>query len=262
MNKKRDIIEYANSINIDQIGFTTAQPFDNIIDIYKERSRKGYQCSLEIVKNLEEKRDPTKLLENAKTIICILQGYELNKDINKTPTLYGKISQTANFEDYHQIMYRKLEKLKCYLEQKYKCKCKYYCDISPLSDRAIGFRSGLGYIGKNSFLINKEYGSQFFIGYIITDLEIESYDKPVNYNLCENCNICVKACPGKAILGDGQIDSNKCLSYLTQCKQIPENLKTKVKNNIYGCDICQIVCPLNSKLKLEEFDSIVDYNYS
>jgi epoxyqueuosine reductase len=147
--------------------------------------------------------------------------------------------------DYHEIVTSKLKLLEEHLHGLVDCNTKTFVDMSPFSDRAVARRAGLGFIGKNSMLISKKYGSRVFIGYILTDCYIEP-DKNNNFDGCKDCNTCVRSCPMGAILGNNEIDCTRCISYLTQHKgQIDNELKEKMGQQIYGCDICQKVCPYN-----------------
>jgi epoxyqueuosine reductase len=259
MGVRRDIEEYSKTIDVEKIGFCRAEPFKEIEDRYLNREMLGYMCSLERIDDLDCKVYPDKTLEGAKSFVVILESYSVVKDTKVSEDIiYGKVSPAAVTEDYHKIVYRKLDKLEGYIRDKYNANCKSFCDISPFSDKAIAIRAGLGSIGKNSLLINKDFGTRFFIGYILTDLEIDSYDSSIKEDFCKDCNICVKACPSSCILGNGEINSSRCVSYLTQAKEIPDDLKELMANSIYGCDVCQRVCPHNSFLKNDIKNKVID----
>lgn len=258
MNIKQEITNYSKTIDIEAIGFCQAKEMDDLIDHYKYRDIMGYRCDLEKMDNVEKRSIPQLTLENAKTFIVILESYSIHEKSKSIGHPNGFISKASNFEDYHKILYSKLNKLQQFLVKRYGCNCRYYCDISPFSDRELARRAGLGVIGKNSFLINKKFGTATYIGYILTDLVMNDYDIPIQEDYCKTCNTCVKACPNHAIIGDKQINSNKCISYLTQAKSIPKGMRYKMNNNIYGCDICQIVCPYNKDTENKTIEPIID----
>lgn len=246
MNIKQKIIDYSIEIGIDAIGFCKAEIDERRLKIYRERRDKGISCSLETVDAFEQKLDPEYWLKGAKTFIVILERYPIHLDKDNTLPLHGNISQAAINEDYHTILTRKLEKLREFISDNFNHHSKAFCDSDGLSDRELARKAGLGVIGKNSFLINPKFGTTTFIGYLITDLVIDAVDQPLNVNLCNHCINCIQACPGKAILNHYQINANRCVSYLTQAKSVPMEFKKSMGNQLYGCDVCQQVCPYNN----------------
>ncbi len=245
---KNKIIEFSKKINIHKIGFTKAYYDYFKLSEYNYRKENNLLCELEINDNLVEMLEPSYWLENAKSIIVILEGYKLvdTFEFNKNKdALEGIISGASVYKDYHKIVRDKLDKLKLFIEKEYKCNCRSICDSNTFSDRNLALSAGLGEIGKNSFLINEELGSSTYIGYLITDIEIDSYDNYKTNNICSNCNLCVEICPNNAIIGNNQINPNRCVSFLTQAKRLSEKDKPLIYNSLYGCDICQLVCPYN-----------------
>ncbi|PKM50221.1 MAG: tRNA epoxyqueuosine(34) reductase QueG [Firmicutes bacterium HGW-Firmicutes-7] len=230
MNIKQEIILHAKEIGIDKIGFCRGDG------------------------ELQQKE-----LKDAKSFIVILESYNLYSDNNWTSKLYGKMSKAAIFEDYHKIVRRKLERLQHFITDRFKCNSNIYCDQSPFFDRSIALRAGLGAIGKNTFLINKEHGTSTFIGYVLTDLKLDHYNTEIHDDYCEGCEKCAQACPSKAITVGKEFNANRCLSYLTQAKIVPNDLKEMMKNHLYGCDICQLACPYNKPSnKNNEHAPIID----
>ncbi len=197
-------------------------------------------------RNKDKRLDPRLLVEDAKSIVSVLLSYYSEE---KQPINSPKISKYAYGDDYHYIIKDKLKKLFQFINDDIKrVEGRVFVDSAPVLDRAWARKSGLGWIGKNSNLITKEYGSFVFIGEIILNIELE-YDKPIK-DYCGKCTRCVDACPTNAIVEPYTIDSRKCISYLTieNKKQIPPELKGKFNNWIFGCDICQDVCPWNNNL--------------
>ncbi len=201
-----------------------------------------------MARNIEKRLDPRLLYENAKTIVIVLQNYfpkEVQKNLD-APVL----SKYAYGTDYHFVMKDKLKEFLQFIQKEIQpCNGRPFVDSAPVLERAWARKAGLGWIGKNSNLISVEHGSFFFIGELILDIELP-YDqpKPVR-NHCGNCMRCIDACPTKAIVADGVIDARLCISYQTiEIKgDINKNLSRQFENRVFGCDICQDVCPWNLK---------------
>jgi len=196
-------------------------------------------------RNKDKRYNPQLLVENSKSVISVLYNYYPDQKINE-PNNY-KISKYAYGKDYHYIIKQKLGELLSLIEKKTgERTARIFVDSAPVLDRAWAHKGGLGFIGKNTLLINKKGGSFFFIGQIIIDLELyyENNTDPKNY--CGSCTKCIDACPTNAIK-DNYIDARSCISYLTieYRGELPQSLKGKFDNWIFGCDICQDVCPWN-----------------
>ncbi len=199
-------------------------------------------------RNIEKRVDPALLFENAKTIIVVLQNYypEQTQSDPEAPV----ISKYAYGTDYHFVLRDKLKSLLSLINKKVEnCNGRAFVDSAPVLERAWARNAGLGWIGKNSNLISVEHGSFFFIGELILDVELP-YDtpKPVTDH-CGKCTRCIDACPTKAIVADRVIDARLCISYQTiELKdELDQNLSGKFENRVFGCDICQDVCPWNLK---------------
>ncbi|MBI9037209.1 MAG: tRNA epoxyqueuosine(34) reductase QueG [Bacteroidales bacterium] len=211
--------------------------------------------------NLEKRLDPRLLQENAKSIISVLFNYFPEEtDFQKNNFT---VSKYAFGKDYHFIIKDKLKKLLRTIEEKFdKISGRVFVDSAPVLEKAWAEQAGLGWIGKNTCLINKNAGSFFFIGEIIVDIELE-YDKP-HKNFCGNCKKCLDACPTQALNKAYILDSRKCISYLTieSKEDLPEELKEKFDKRIFGCDICQDVCPYNRfSIKNTETDLLPNYEF-
>jgi epoxyqueuosine reductase len=211
---------------------------------------KGYHSEMSYMANHFDKRtDPRKLLENASSVISVLFNYAPKQRITESDNY--KISSYAYGKDYHFVLKRKLKQLITYIQNAAgEINARAFVDSAPVLDRAWAARSGLGWIGKNTCLITKEQGSYFFIGEIITDLDLE-YDEQTIANHCGGCTRCVDACPTGA-LKPYELDANNCISYLTienKGDHIPIEFKVKFDDWIFGCDICQQVCPWNRLAK-------------
>lgn len=206
----------------------------------------GRHAEMKYMENHFEKRsDPRKLLEDAKSVISVLYNYYPSKQFAGQNNY--KISKYALGTDYHFVLKRKLKELiACLKNEVPDMKARAFVDSAPVLERAWAVRSGLGWIGKNTCLITKEQGSYFFIGEIITDLELD-YNLKTESNHCGTCTRCIEACPTKA-LEPYSLNSGKCISYLTieyKGEKIPDKFKGLFHDRMFGCDICQDVCPWN-----------------
>lgn len=260
MDIQEKIINYSKKIDIDKIGFCSTKPFFELEKRLERRKAKGYMCELESTK-FNRQIYPELTMDNAKSFIVILEAFSDQLELIQDNKLRCKISFSAVYEDYHTIVMNKLKKLETYIQSEFGCKTQCFVDISPFSDREIAKRAGLGWIGKSGMFITEEFGSRFFIGYILTDFEIVSNDPEPLENKCGECNRCVKACPTGAVLGTGEINSTVCVSYLTQRKtSIPHDLKDKMGQQIYGCDRCQKACPYNKNTIDKSTEPLVEHH--
>ena len=194
--------------------------------------------------HFDKRLDPTLLVDGAKSVISLLLNYYPQEKISETDNY--KISKYAYGEDYHTVIKEKLKNLfQLIIEKIGEVNGRIFVDSAPVMDKAWAKKSGLGWVGKNSNLINKQQGSFFFIAEIILDLELE-YDSPVK-DYCGTCTRCIDACPTDAIVEPYVVDGSKCISYFTiELKEkIPDEVKGQWHDWIFGCDICQDVCPWN-----------------
>jgi epoxyqueuosine reductase len=202
-------------------------------------------------KNFDKRINPKEILPEAKSIISVALNYF--QKIPPAEPHQGRISIYALGQDYHIILKSKLEKLLDFIRQIVPAvKAKIYVDTGPVMEKVWAMRAGLGWIGKHTNLITREFGSWVFLGEIICDLEL-IYDEPIA-DFCGKCTRCIDACPTKAIVEPYVLDSNKCISYWTieyKGDLFPEHIANKFENLIFGCDICQEVCPWNLKFQKE-----------
>jgi epoxyqueuosine reductase len=193
--------------------------------------------------NFDKRLDPTKLVEDSKSVISLLLNYYPKKlQIQDT----FKISKYAYGQDYHYVIKDKLKELLASIQEKIgQVSGRAFVDSAPVLDKAWAAKSGLGWIGKNSNLITKQVGSFYFIAELIIDLELD-YDNPTTDH-CGSCTACIDACPTQAIETPYVVNGSKCISYFTiELKEnIPQEMKGKFDNWAFGCDICQDVCPWN-----------------
>jgi epoxyqueuosine reductase len=212
----------------------------------EEWLKRNYQGKMSYLENHFDKRlDPTLLVPGAKSVISLLYNYYPEKDLAKESEL--KIAKYAYGEDYHFVVKDKLKLLfEAIRENIGEVDARVFVDSAPVMERAWAQKSGLGWIGKNTLLLNRSMGSFFFLAEIILDLDLE-YDGPVK-DYCGTCTACMDACPTEAIPAPYVVDGSKCISYFTieLKEEIPADVKGKLGNWIFGCDICQDVCPWNS----------------
>jgi epoxyqueuosine reductase len=195
--------------------------------------------------HFDKRLDPRLLVDGAKSLIVFLYNYFPEQSLPENDNFI--LSKYAYGKDYHFVIKDKLKTLISMLNEKVgEIQARPFVDSAPVLERAWAEKAGLGWIGKNANFIVPKAGSFFFISEIITDLELE-YDKPKNNDLCGACRNCVDACPTKAIVAPGVVDARKCISYLTieLRNEIPEEFKGQFSDRIFGCDICQDVCPWN-----------------
>jgi epoxyqueuosine reductase len=206
--------------------------------------KRGYAGKMSYLENHFDKRlDPTKLVPDAKSVISLLYNYYPEKEF-ATDKL--KIAKYAYGEDYHFVIKGKLKEFLQRLQEEIgEVNGRAFVDSAPVMERAWAQKSGIGWIGKNSLLLNRSMGSFFFLAELIIDLELE-YDGPIK-DYCGTCTACMDACPTDAIPEPYVVDGSKCISYFTieLKEEIPNEVKGKFENWIFGCDICQDVCPWN-----------------
>lgn len=193
--------------------------------------------------HFDKRLDPTKLVEGSKSVISLLLNYFPEESQREDSY---KISKYAYGTDYHFVIKDKLKDLLQYIQQEIgEVEGRAFVDSAPVLDKAWAAKSGLGWMGKNTNLLSKKTGSFFFIAELIVDLELD-YDTPVTDH-CGSCTACIDACPTEAIVEPYKVDGSKCISYFTiELKdQLPQEMKGKFDDWMFGCDVCQDVCPWN-----------------
>lgn len=237
----------ASSLGFSYCGIAKAQRLDDDARRLESWLTKGMHGKMSYMENHFDLRiDPTKLVPAAKSVITLLFNYFPSATQN--PETSFKISKYAYGNDYHEVIRPKLRKLLEGLEKEVgQIDGRGFVDSAPVLERSWALRSGLGWIGKNGNLITKKNGSFFFIATLITDLELIP-DEPMAKDYCGTCTKCIDACPTDAIQPNKVVDGSKCISYFTiELKDliIPDEYKGKFENHLFGCDVCQDVCPWN-----------------
>lgn len=238
-------------------GATPIENFDelvlNITDFY---FKNNFHATMEwLKKNIDVRLYPKKKFPQANTIIVVGKNYFRSDISNKVEigknSEIGYVSKYALGEDYHKSISEKLQKVAGFLLQNGAMFARYYVDTGPVFEKYWAVKSQLGWIGKNSLLINRKLGSFLFLGVILTDLRIQNSQAaiPLLSNYCGSCTRCIESCPTGAIVSNGVVDANKCIAYLTIEHRgvIKRELRESIGNWIFGCDICQDVCPWNIK---------------
>ncbi len=252
------VISKARSVGFDLVGFAQAIELTEEIDKLNLWLDKKYQASMNYMeRNIDKRRNPKEILPDAKSIISLAVIYNtpFYHSIDKK---FGKISRYAWGKDYHLIIWEKLDQLENELKTiDSNFKSISYVDTGPVMDKVWAVKAGLGWMGKHTNIINRQIGSWFFIANIICNYEFEYSEQVPDF--CGDCTACLDACPTDAILQPYIVDSNKCISYQTieNKNEIPGELKGKFENWLFGCDICQEVCPWNKRFSVttlnEEF---------
>ncbi len=237
----------ARRLGFDACGISKAEPLDEEARRLEAWLKAGFHGTMYWMERHFDKRiDPTKLVEGARSVISVLHNYYQPVPHASSPET-GKISRYAWGDDYHEVLKEKLYQLFAWLEaQVGEVHGRAFVDSAPVMDKAWARRSGLGWIGKNTNLINRRMGSFFFIGELIVDVPLPP-DGPIP-DYCGSCTRCIDACPTGALVQPYVLDARRCISYLTiehRDDDIPAELQARMGNWIFGCDICQEVCPWN-----------------
>lgn len=246
------IIELAKKENFDLVGFAKAEDLEAEYQRYLEWINKNYGAGMNYMKkNIELRKNPKLLFPECLSVITLGANYFNSNIAYPDNDNFGKISRYAIGIDYHYILWNKCEKLCSYIKSIYPdFSYKYYVDTGPIMEKVWGQKSGIGWIGKNTLLINPKIGSWFFIAIILTNAEFE-YSTPMPDH-CGTCKRCVEACPTGALSDNRYLNSNKCVSYYTieyKESNFPDDLNLNFDNWLFGCDICQEVCPFNAKFQ-------------
>lgn len=252
---KNDIKALLQAEGVEVFGYCSALPFEQLRLPYLTRQLKDESCPLEQRDPIEDLIDPVRQLAHAQSFLVILESH--SPYVYEDTSLSGRMATGTASEDYHHILHEKLQKIGKFLSDKYAVNSQVIVDTSPLSDRAIAIRAGLGIIRRNNMFYHKKYGSYVHIGSLLMDIDLHDKDYLIANDPCGPCRKCVVHCPGQAIIGDGTINSNACVSYLTQKKTLSQKEASTIGRMIYGCDVCQQICPANRGVKNEQPDLLL-----
>lgn len=245
---KAEIKEAAASLGIDEIGFTTAEPFLYLKNILQDHRDKGYDSGFE-EPDLDKRTIPALSTgDKPLSIISIAVAYSSkmeNPPKSEPGARRGIFARASWGMDYHQVLREALSRLEDFIRERVpEAVLESMVDTGVLVDRAVAERAGIGFSGKNCSIISPKWGSWIYLGEMITNIPFPP-DQAVEEG-CGDCTKCIDACPTGALVGPGQLNAQACVSYLTQTKGfLSEEYMTKIGNRLYGCDTCQIVCPIN-----------------
>lgn len=254
----REIKKWSKELGFNNVGITDIELRQH--EKYLERwLKRDFQGEMEYMKIHGKKRSrPEKLFKGTKRIISVSidylpLGHKGTELLDHPKKAY--IASYAQGRDYHKVLRKKLKLLVERIKLATPTSSRVFVDSAPVLEKAIAEKAGIGWIGKNTLLLNKRAGSYFFLGEIYTDLDLP-IDEPFEGNHCGSCSACIDICPTKAFEGPYQLDSRKCISYLTiEFKgSIPKELRPLMGNRIFGCDDCQIYCPWNKFAKFSKED--------
>jgi epoxyqueuosine reductase len=245
-----EIKNYGRSLGFHQIGITSVNPEtpDNHLKTWLQQ---GYHADLTWMEN-PKRLNIRECMPEVESVISVALNYYTPHQ-HPEGKEYGKISRYAWGRDYHKVMHKKLKAFSRWLEsQDIAIKTRYYADTGPIQDKVWAQKAGIGWIGKNSNLITRKYGSWVFLGEILINLALES-DQPHSEH-CGTCTRCLQACPTQAITQPFVVDANRCLAYHTienRASELPPLIKNNLQGWVAGCDICQDVCPWNQRFAQE-----------
>jgi epoxyqueuosine reductase len=247
---KSRIVARAKEIGFDLVGVAPAAPFIREEAAFLERRDRGYLERWNYDdETIRKNCQPALSLADARSIICAAMSYycDITPHDPQAPGLLGAVSNYSWGLDYHKIMRRMMAELADFISREFpSAKCLSCVDTGPLVDRAAAVRAGIGWFGKSTNVLTREFGSYVFLAELITTLELEP-DEPLRAN-CGQCVDCIVSCPTGAILEGGAVDARRCISDLTQHKgPIPRDLRKAIGNRLWGCDACQTICPVNAR---------------
>lgn len=242
------IKEHARAEGFHKVGIVPAVPLDEERARLDEWLRRGFHAEMGwMARDVARRTDPRLLLPSARSVIVVALNY-FTPDEHRNDPATGKISRYAWGDDYHDVLGEKLRSLLAWIRAECPATEGHICvDAQPTMDKAWAVRAGLGWIGKHSNLITTDYGSWVFLGELILNLDL-AYDQEKIEDHCGTCTLCIEACPTHAIVEPSVVDSNRCISFATielRSQELPEVVSDKLDGWLYGCDICQDVCPWN-----------------
>jgi len=244
-----EIRRQALHIGFSKVGIARAESLVEQEAQLREWLARGYQGEMKwIERDPAQRADPRKLFPGARSVVVVALNYYTDHQHKATVGITGKVSRYAWGDDYHEVVGDKLRNLLGWIKERFaEAEGKVCVDIQPLMDKAWAERAGLGWIGKHSNLITHEYGSWVFIGELLLNLELE-YDEQQIADQCGTCTLCIDACPTAAIVEPYVVDSNLCISHATiesRASEMPATVSEHLDGWLYGCDVCQDVCPWN-----------------
>lgn len=266
MSLKEKIKAGAENLGFVAVGFTSVFPVPGH-QRYQEWIENGQHAGMDYLASQraqEIRADPRRLLSSCKTVISLLSSYpppsKFDGDIGTIEST-GVIAAYALLPDYHDVLKERLEQLANLISELAGVSVETFAciDSAPILEKSYAQRAGLGWIGRNSLLLNPDFGSWTHLSELLISLELEP-DLPFETDGCGDCQLCVRACPTQAILPNRSIDARRCLSYLTieNRGEIPPEFRKALGNRIFGCDQCQSICPVNKKARLTSKTTVIE----
>ena len=241
--------EQARLLGFDLVGVAPAGPADGF-DRLRDWLDRGFAGEMHYMhRHADARRHPAAVLQDVRSVVMLGMNYYPGSEVDKRDPTWGRVARYARGADYHDVLRDKLNQLLRWLQgARPGCLGRGVVDTAPLLERDFARRAGLGWFGKNTMLLNKRLGSYFFLAALLVDVELQS-DAPFAAQHCGTCTACLDACPTAAFVGPGVLDSRRCISYLTiELKSdVPADLRAGVGDWLFGCDVCQEVCPWNRK---------------
>ena len=256
MNIERKVKSLALSLGFDRVGITDAAPFERDEDAATRRVRDGLMDGLPwyTEERVRRMNRPKLLLEGARSVISMAASYNTGPPPSVSDSPSGKVARYAWGRDYHNVIKGRLRRFARELPEAvgHPVRTRYFVDDGPMNDRAAAERSGVGWFGKNTNILTPARGSWVFLAQVVTDLDLKP-DPPLK-KTCGECIRCIPACPTDAIVAPYVIDNRRCISFLTIELRgpIPRELRPLMGDWVFGCDICQDVCPVNRKAVLSD----------
>lgn len=244
---KDELLAALPELGIDRLGVASPEPFTALKDVLLRHRELGRESGFEHP-DLDERTDPSLLFDTPRSILSIAIAYPsklVDPPKSEPGARRGILSRSAWGTDYHQVLRNRMGRLEAWLRERVpELRAESMVDTGALVDRAVAERAGIGWSGKNCAIISPELGSWIYLGEIITNLPLPP-DTPIT-DQCGECTRCIDACPTGALVGPGELDAKRCVSFVTQTKGfVSDELMRKIGNRLYGCDTCQIVCPVN-----------------
>jgi epoxyqueuosine reductase len=254
MHLKEALKLEAHRLGFQLVGVTTSDPPPHL-DIYEAWLEAGHQAKMNWMgsdRNRERRANPKKILPECQSILVLGIAYPPSPS-EPSPIGVGRVASYAWGDDYHDVLPARLKAIVAFIESQLgqAIPNRWYTDTGPILERELAQRAGLGWIGRNTCLISPRAGSYFLLAEILLGIELLP-DFPITSDFCGSCTRCIEACPTQCILPNRTIDANRCISYLTieEKGSLPENLRNLMGNWIFGCDVCQQVCPWNQRFAL------------
>ncbi len=241
--------QQAHALGFELAGIAPAADADGF-DRLRDWLQRGFAGTMDYLpRHADARRHPSSILPEVRSVLMVAMNYRPAQERQTLSQRHGRIARYARGSDYHHVLRERLRRLLDWLlQQRPDCLGRGVVDTAPLLERDFARRAGLGWFGKNTMLLNKRIGSYFFIGALLTNLEL-ACDPPHRANHCGTCTACLDACPTNAFVEPGLLDARRCISYLTieHRGEVPEELRSGLGDWLFGCDVCQEVCPWNRK---------------